>query len=81
MVTQILPATYAIKKFQQETTSTSTQKHTGSLKKLNVHSALHHFSQGVLSGSTRLESMKEKDSSVLTVKNITLRKSIVNNTF
>ena len=66
MVTQILPATYAINIFPQETTSTP--KHTGNLKNLNVHSAVHRFSQGVLSGSTGLESMKEKGFSVLTVK-------------
>ena len=75
MVTQILPATYAINIFPQETTSTP--KHTGNLKNLNVHSAVHRFSQGVLSGSTGLESMKEKGFSVLTVKKISLRKTIV----
>ena len=79
MVTQILPATYAINIFPQETTSTP--KHTGNLKNLNVHSAVHRFSQGVLSGSTGLESMKEKGSSVLTVKKILLRKTTVNNIF
>ena len=53
-----------------------TPKHTGSLKNLNVHSAVHHFSQGVLSGSTGLEVMKEQGSSALTAKTNLLRKTI-----